>query len=79
MEKFELIQEWPNYSLVRSAGGDYYIENDNGDYTLLISPTESEEHKHYVDFISDPARTEHDVEQWLADQVSWRTPPPLSS
>lgn len=54
-----IIHEFENLSVVRTIGGDYFIEIEEGDI-LILSPNGSDEHKGFGKWIEDPDREEAD-------------------
>jgi hypothetical protein len=54
------IHEFKNLTVSRSIGGDYYVEHDNGQDELILSPSGSAEHELFIAWIESPDREEED-------------------
>ena len=54
------IHSFNKFSICRTDGGDYVAEHDDGRTIIILSPTDSDEHKRAIDWITDTGRTEDD-------------------
>jgi len=64
----KLIHEFKNLSVCRSIGGDYYIENDNGDMILILSASGSDEDKILIKWMESDSRIESDFYEYLREE-----------
>lgn len=65
MKNTTLIHGFENFSVVQSISGDYFIETDNGEELLILSPNGSYEHERQAEWIRSTDRTEDDFENGL--------------
>ena len=62
MQYMTELHHFENFSISRSAGGDYYAELDTGQEVLLLSPNGSDEHAEMANFYESSDCTEEDFD-----------------
>jgi ABC-type histidine transport system ATPase subunit len=65
MKEIKIIHEFEKMDVFEAISGDFYIETEKGDVILIISPSGSDEHQIFIDWLKAPERTEHDFEEFL--------------
>lgn len=59
------LHSFETFSVSRSIGGDYFIETDQGEEILILSPSGSDEHKQESQWIESKEREEADFKRYL--------------